>query len=128
MRASGKLEIMGQDNNTAIDWDALSASLDGDMELMDMLAQLFLEHIDDQLGRLQTALASRDVLAIESAAHGIKGSLAQVFAEEACNRAGELECRSHAQQIDGVEDMARELVQLVREVEDCLSLRLADGD
>lgn len=115
---------MSQDKNEVVDWIAYADSLDGDTDLMEMLAQLFLEHIGDQIERLHTALSHADADAIEKAAHGIKGSLAQVCAEAARASAEELETRGHDNKHgDAFQKPGEELIQLVGEVRESISAK-----
>ena len=96
-----------------IDWNDFSEAMDGDEDLMKMLGQLFLQHIDAQVARVQAAIADEDASEIENAAHGLKGALAQVYAEHARNSAAELERRGNAKDIGNLEGIGSELVELV---------------
>ena len=115
---------MSQEKNEAVDWIAYSDSLDGDTDLMEMLAQLFLEHIGEQIERLQTALTSEDGDAIEKAAHGIKGSLAQVCAETARSSAEQLETRGRDNKLgDAAKKLGEELTHIVGKVRASISAK-----
>ncbi|PIE22516.1 MAG: hypothetical protein CSA62_12345 [Planctomycetota bacterium] len=74
-----------------IDWSDLEERFGGDRELIEAIAQLFLEHVDRQISELSEAVHSQNAEAVWQEAHRIKGSLAQVAAREGQELAFELE-------------------------------------
>lgn len=64
---------------------------DGDMELFQELAGIFLENYSKQLADVENAIEKNDRNALESAAHSIKGSVGVFSAKPAFEAALELE-------------------------------------
>ncbi len=56
------------------------ANVDGNLELMHEIAQLFLEECPRRLNALRDAVARRDRAALEQAAHTLKGSAGYISA------------------------------------------------
>ena len=65
--------------------------VDGDEEILQELFQIFLEHLPEQLGELQSALKEQDAKKVQFFAHQIKGAMRNFAAETACKRAYALE-------------------------------------
>lgn len=70
MRSSGEVFDRGR----------FLASVDGNTRVLREIAQLFLEDCPRRLAALRGALAGRDLTALESAAHVLKGSAAYIGA------------------------------------------------
>lgn len=60
---------------SVIDWSVALTSVDGDQELLRMVAQALLDDAAAEESRLATAIASGDAAAIERVAHTLKGIL-----------------------------------------------------
>lgn len=63
------------------DPNALLATVDDNLNLVAELTQIFLEDGPEQLGRIRAAIGKRDALALERAAHTLKGSAVNFHAE-----------------------------------------------
>jgi two-component system, sensor histidine kinase and response regulator len=63
----------------------------GDTELLEQLIELFLHRYQAMLEEIRTALANKDQLAIEQAAHMLKGTAGNLCAPEVVLAAGQLE-------------------------------------
>lgn len=75
----------------------------GDSELLQEMAQLFLEECPSQMEAIREAVGQRDPKAIERSAHSLKGSVGNFGAEAALNAALSLEMLGRAGNLDGVE-------------------------
>jgi len=75
----------------ACDLDAVLNALEGDRELLSRMIQVFLKESPAVLERAQQALAARDAVALERAAHTARGALANFGARQACATAHRLE-------------------------------------
>jgi len=84
----------------ALDADALMLNLDGDVELLRVLAKLFETSAATQLSEIDLAIARNDPEALERSAHAIKGSVATLHARAALTAAAMLE------QIGGSRDLS----------------------
>ncbi len=114
-------------NNSPVDWDEFAAQLGGDAELIDMLREMFLEYVDGQLERLGDAVAKGDAQAIASAAHAVKGTVAQVFADEARRLAESIESGARDENsIAGIQDAVTALGREVEAVKAALSAKAGD--
>jgi CheY-like chemotaxis protein/HPt (histidine-containing phosphotransfer) domain-containing protein len=79
---------------TAKDVFDLSKALevvDGDMELFEEIARLFLENLPDSIAQIREAIAKSDASAMERAAHSLKGSVGNFVAKRAFEAAYRLE-------------------------------------
>ena len=65
--------------------------VDGDMELLEEIASLFLEDYTAQLEQIREGIALGDSAAVNSAAHSLKGSVANFAAKESYEAAYRLE-------------------------------------
>lgn len=74
-----------------IDLEVALARVGGDQELLRELAGLFLEEAPRMLAEIEKATARRDGKAVESAAHGLKGSAANFGAQATVEAAFRLE-------------------------------------
>lgn len=74
---------------------------DGDMELFQELAGIFLENYSKQLAEVENAIEKNDRNALESAAHSIKGSVGVFCAKPALEAALELEIMGRENNLSG---------------------------
>lgn len=74
-----------------LDGEAFLKRLEGDRPLARELLALFDAHVPAQLEALRAAVLAQDPVAIESAAHGLKGVLTNIHAERATHAALRLE-------------------------------------
>jgi two-component system, sensor histidine kinase and response regulator len=75
----------------AIDREATLEKLGGDVSLLGELASLFLGNLDFMLARVREAAARGDALALERAAHALKGSVGNFAADEGYQAALDVE-------------------------------------
>ena len=75
----------------ACDLDAVLNALEGDRELLSRMIEVFLKENPAVLERARNALAARDGVALERAAHTARGALSNFAAREACAAAKRLE-------------------------------------
>ena len=66
-------------------------NLGGDTALLEELVELFLQRYGAMLEAIRTALANRDQVAVEQAAHALKGTASNLCASEVVLSAGQLE-------------------------------------
>lgn len=79
-------------------------SIGGDGELAKDLLELFLEQDCPRLStELQEAVASRDSLGVQSAAHGLKGLVGELYAQPAFDAALKLETIGREAELSNVE-------------------------
>ena len=84
--------IMQVETHTpAFDRSAAMARVGGDTELLKELAELFQHEWPRSLALLRQALERQDAAAIQNAAHGLKGAVANFGAKPAIDAASELE-------------------------------------
>lgn len=77
--------------NEAFDRRKFLASVDGNLEPLREVAQLFLEDYPRRLAAIRDALARRDCAALENAAHMLKGSAGYICADSVFDAAVEVE-------------------------------------
>jgi len=81
----------------------------GDAELLQEMAQIFLEEYPSQLNVLRAAVQARDAKALERSAHSLKGSVGNFGAESAHQAALALEMMGRQGNLDHLEDAFRRL-------------------
>lgn len=79
------------DSSPALDEEALSRALGGDVELVGDLLALFRPEAAAALDHIEQALRDGDPSGVAAAAHAIKGTLASLQSRAAARTAGELE-------------------------------------
>ena len=99
------------ESSSPVDWVFLLEAMGGDGDILSEMAQLFLEFSPDQVRAVEDAIKLGDPDLLRSAAHRIKGSLAQFHVKVAWQLAAELE--EHGQQ--GEVTLAQELWPTLRE-------------
>lgn len=86
----------------------------GDSELLQEMAQLFLEEYPSQLQAVREAVAARDPKAVERSAHSLKGSVGNFGAAEAHQAAFQLEMLGRQACLDSAESALLRLEQALR--------------
>ncbi|MBV6433764.1 MAG: hypothetical protein IANPNBLG_03983 [Bryobacteraceae bacterium] len=81
----------------------------GDTELLQEMAQLFLEEYPSQLSLIRAAVQARDAKALERSAHSLKGSIGNFGAESAHQAAFALEMIGRQGNLDQADDALRKL-------------------
>ncbi|MBL8228965.1 MAG: Hpt domain-containing protein [Bryobacterales bacterium] len=93
----------------------------GDEELLQEMAQLFLEEYASQIGAVRQAVQSRDAKAIERSAHSLKGSVGNFAAQAAHQAALALEIQGRTGNLTEVErslsSLEGSLADLIPEME-----------
>ncbi|MFZ1947687.1 MAG: response regulator, partial [bacterium] len=80
-----------QQDENVIDWLGAIAHLEGDVELLREIAAMFLEQCPSLVARVREAVAMKDSVQIERAAHTVKGSVGNFAAKAAFEAAQRLE-------------------------------------
>lgn len=83
--------------------------------LVARMIDLFLELGPERLEAIQAAVSSGDLEQIERVAHSLKSSAANLGAERLRARAAELESAAISRKVDGVPDIAQQLMGAYRE-------------
>ena len=98
----------------------LLASLDGDHELLEELATIFLGDYPARFAAIRSAVEQRDAGALQAAAHALKGSAANFGAPAAIDAAERLESMGRRGDLNGVEtaftDLTVRMTQLTGEL------------
>ncbi len=74
-----------------MDWSAAIKHLEGDVELLKEMAEVFLDQSDTLMARMKKAMAEGDAYTLERAAHTLKGSVSNFAARRAYEAAQKLE-------------------------------------
>ena len=93
MRGSGAAACDPASELRALDRSLALSRVGGDVELLQEIAQLFLEDAPNMLAAIDLALRSGDAHALERAAHSLKGSVSNFGAQCAYEAAFSLETR-----------------------------------
>lgn len=109
---------------SVVEWtpSRMLARLDGDLELAQQLAAIFIEECPNMLQRLRAAVAEGATDEVRRAAHALKGSLSNFIDGGPTATAFELETMGRDGQLDGT---ARALERLESEIAG-LTVRLRD--
>ena len=95
--------------------------LGGDHEILQEIAQLFIEDTPDTMAQIRQAIDDRDAGALEKAAHSLKGSVSNFGAEEAVQAALQLEMMGRGGNLADVEAPYRALEAEVNKVSEALA-------
>jgi two-component system sensor histidine kinase/response regulator len=96
--------------------------VEGDVDLLRELVQIFLEDLPERVGEIRAALAARDTQILARAAHSLKGSAANISAIAVSDAARRLE--KAAQESDlmnastALRDLETEVEVLAKELSD----------
>lgn len=96
--------------------DALRAQFDGDLDILRMLAEVFLQEGPEQLDAVAQAIDRQDAAGLAHSAHKIKGSLGVFGAPRAERAALALEQAGHAGDLSTVQEPYRTLSSVVGEL------------
>lgn len=99
----------------------------GDAELLQEMAQLFLEEYPSQMDAIRSAVELRDPRAIERSAHSLKGSVGNFGAEAALNAAFSLEMIGRNGNLQEVENALAALELAIRELEPAMTSLATHG-
>ncbi len=89
----------------------------GDSELLQEMAQLFLEECPSQMEAIREAVQKRDPRAIERSAHSLKGSVGNFGATAAQEAAATLETLGRAGDLQSVESALSSLESAIRSLQ-----------
>ncbi len=92
----------------------------GDQELATELAALFVHNVDTMLAAVASALGKRDAVALERAAHALKGMTANFGPTTAVSLAGEMEGLAKGGQIDSAEQIQPTLTEAIEALRQAL--------
>lgn len=92
-----------------VDRAELMRLFEGDLEILGEVSELFLGTCDEQMSAVERAVASASPEAVRSAAHAIKGSVAQFRAGPAVEAAAALEEAARGETLEGAGELARDL-------------------
>ena len=117
---------MSPGTDSPVDWDEFTRQLDGDVELIEVLRTMFLESVDEQFEHVEHAVAAGEATAIAVAAHTLKGSVAQIFAEPARRMAESIEAKADGRP-SAIESFAEAVEELRLQVEAVKALVSSKG-
>ena len=83
--------------------------VEGDLELMGEIAEIFIDDCPRLVRSVRDALEANDAAALSDAAHALKGSTGVFAAEVATDLAAQLEQQGRAGSLDGARAMIEEL-------------------
>jgi len=109
---------------TVASWDRKAAlnSVDGDTELLVELAEIFLQGSELLMQQVGHAIDTGDATELHHAAHTLKGSIANFFAQDARESALALEMAGRAGHFDGARETFGRLTTQLQ----CLEVDLAE--
>jgi two-component system sensor histidine kinase/response regulator len=94
-----RIDIAVFDEKAAIDY------VDGDMELLGRVTGIFLSEYPKRLEQIRKSILDRDARGLEFAAHTLKGSAANLFAQNVVEQAAKLEDMGRDGLFDGAEEI-----------------------
>jgi CheY-like chemotaxis protein len=107
-----------QDKGPVFDDKAVMEYVGGDVELLEKIVAIFLSEYPDRLGDIRKAIVDQDAKKLEFAAHSLKGSLANLFAQRSAEQAGKLEQMGRESSFAGAEGacaaLEKELVKFLQ--------------
>jgi len=108
----------GEGGSPPVDLNQALEVVDGDVEILQMVVEMFLGEYGEQMAALGEAVARRDAPDVERVAHRLKGVVSNVGGKAASKPAGRLEAMGEAGDLDGapaaLEDLKAEMERVVR--------------
>lgn len=92
-----------------LDLEMALENLDGDVELLQEVIEIFLEMVPEQLDNLEDAIATGRISDVQRQAHSLKGSASNFCATRFVQTAYTLEHAAKAGSLDRASDLLREL-------------------
>jgi PAS domain S-box-containing protein len=114
-------------SGTAVDPVELLARFGGDRQLLWELAVIFLEDCPGRIAAVGRAVVLRDALALEAAAHAVRGSVSNFGAAAAVAAAERLETMGRAASLDGADTVLAELEREVGRLQQDLTELVAEA-
>jgi len=108
-------------NPEIIDREELMSRLDGDMELLEELFELFVEDYPQFLGDIEAAIQNCDGQKLKQAAHTLKGAVGNFAAKKAFDLAFQLEMMGQEEQFQGAQEVFDELKTAIEEIKQVLA-------
>jgi HPt (histidine-containing phosphotransfer) domain-containing protein len=87
--------------NLVFDLAAALERVEGDEELLKEIAQIFLDTVDEMMSEVKSAIVAKDPKRLQSAAHALKGAVANFSAPEATDAAYNLEMKGRNGDMQG---------------------------
>ena len=104
---------MGQVTSTVFDRERALANMGDDPDLLREAGAAFLDEYRRWVTDIEVKLRATNANGLEQAAHKLKGALLALCANEACERAGELERMGRTGDLANAETAFRELSEAV---------------
>jgi HPt (histidine-containing phosphotransfer) domain-containing protein len=108
-----------------INWSAAFDTVQGDQELLRLVAEAFLEECPQLVGQLRGAIAARDCPVVRRAAHTVKGSLRTFAADEPIQLAARIEEMGRTESLDAAPEtfdtLAKKLDSIMTELTEFVS-------
>src|SRR5262249_11726235 len=108
-RFFGEVKVNFTNQLAVLDRAIALSRVGGDAELLQEMAQLFLEECPSQRESVRAAVRARDAKAVERSAHSLKGSVGNFGAAAAHQAAFALEVLGRNGQLDNVDDALNQL-------------------
>ena len=99
--------------------------VDGDKELFEEIVNLFLEDFPDNMTRIREGFANGDAVALERAAHSLKGAVANFSAKRAFDAAYTLEVIAREGRLEDADNALSNMEKEIKELESALKEGLA---
>lgn len=117
----------GTPNNIApaLDKEVALSRVGGDLELLQEIAQLFIEDSSRMLSEIRTAVEMRDATKLDRSAHALKGCVSNFGAQQLYDAALTLERMGRGGDLAGVDPAFRSLEREVHRLEGDLQALLA---
>jgi len=105
------------------DWQQLSQLAGEDADFEAELLTIFLQDAENSLCEIGSAIAAQDILAIEEAAHSLRGASANVGAKALAATAGQLEKIARGGKATGAQALLQQLTRHCHSVQKQLQTR-----
>ena len=99
------------------DWQQLNQLAGEAADFEAELLAIFLQDAESSVGEIENAIAVKDILAIEEAAHSLRGASANVGAKALAAVAGQLEQVARSGKMTGARTLLKQLTRHCRNVQ-----------
>ncbi len=108
--------------HSVLDLNTAMSNLDGDVELLQEIVEIFLETSAEQIQSLRNAIRAQDVQTVAIDSHGMKGGASNFCASAFVESALALELLAKGGSLDGAEPLLDKMAECLDELKEVMSV------
>ncbi len=108
--------------HSVLDLNTAMSNLDGDVELLSEIVEIFMETSAEQIESLRAAIRAQDIQTVTIDSHGMKGGASNFCATAFVEAALALELQAKSGSLEGAEDLLDKMVEHLNELHEVMSV------